>query len=219
MQGDIFHITNRGVEKRKVFFNEKDYLRFVHNLQDFNSISISNSYFHRRNPNYGPPRSVVEKLVDVLCWCLLPNHPHIMVAEKIDGGVSKFSMKNFNGYTKYFNKQNDRSGVLFQGKSKIILVDNENYFWHLPFYIHTNPLDLYQRNWREKGVKNTKEAMKFLENYKWSSYPDIIGRENFGEVINKELFYKLFDTGPKKHKKDLENWLKDYPGKMEEFEF
>jgi len=152
----------------------------------------------------------------------MPNHPHIMAVEKNEGDISKFSKKVFGGYTKYFNETNDRSGVLFQGKTKMIRLKDDSHFLYLPFYIHLNPLDLFQPGWKEDGIKDVKGAMKFLEEYRWSNYRDIIGKGNgeFADVTNKELFYEMFQTNEKKYKKDLEDWIraKGYKQDFSKFE-
>lgn len=130
--------------------------------------------------------------------------------EKINGGASNFSKKIFGGYTKYINEQKERSGVLFQGRSKIIPVKQNPHFFYLPFYIMANPIDLIEPNWKEKGIKNLGKVIQFLENYRWSSFPDLIGKENFPFVINKNLFYEIFQTDAKEFKKDFIEWLKSY---------
>lgn len=218
MKGDFFHLVNRGVEKRKIFLNNKDYLRFVFNLYDFNDVNnITAPFFYRRKafsevrPRKNGRREiqVKEELVDILCWCLIPNHPHVFVQERIDEGVSVFSKKIIGGYTMYFNEANKREGVLFQGRTNIIKITREPHLIHLPFYIMANPIDLIEPNWREKGIRNFNKTIDFLENYKYSSFQDLIGKDNFPFVINKKLFYKLFDTNDKKFKKDFMKWLKE----------
>ncbi|MBU3942515.1 hypothetical protein KKA24_00865, partial [Patescibacteria group bacterium] len=92
MKGDIIHLLNRGVEKRKIFLTEEDYLRFVNNLYDFNDINNVVSAYPWRRKLLMDKKSK-EELVDILCWCLMPNHPHILSQEKIDGGISIFSKK------------------------------------------------------------------------------------------------------------------------------
>lgn len=211
MEGNIYHLLNRGVEKRKVFLNDENYTRFIHDLKDFNTAESKGdiSYYKRRQSDIACPTKEKE-IVDILCWALMPNHPHIMLAEKEEGSTGRFSRKIFGGYTKYFNEQNDRSGVLFQGRSKIILVQKEAHFLYLPFYIHLNPLDLFQPGWKEKGIKDVRGAMKFLEEYRWSNYRDIIGKGDgeFSSVTNKELFFEMFQTSAKEYKKDLEEWIR-----------
>jgi putative transposase len=210
MKGDIFHILNRGIEKREIFYSTEDYLRFVHNLYDFNNTDYSLPYPRRSELRKFGHRMSTGQLVDLLCWCLMPNHSHNLVMEKINGGSSAFSKKIFGGYTKYINEKQERSGVLFQGRSKIIPVKEDPYFIYLPFYIMANPVDLIEPNWKEKGIKNLAKVISFLENYRWSSFSDLIGKENLSLVINKNLFYEIFQTNEKKFKEDFVEWLKSY---------
>ena len=213
MKGDFFHLVNRGVDKRTVFENENDYLRFIDNLDDFNDTkNIIYNYRERRKKHQLSDRlSDVARpkiqLVDILSWVLIPNHPHIFVQEKINQGKSLFSKKIFGGYTKYFNEKNERSGVLFQGRTKIIKIEKDAHFAHLPFYIMSNALDLIESNWRKQEIKNVQRAVEFLENYKYSSFQDLTGKENFPSALNKQLFFELFDTNEKKFKKDFIEWL------------
>jgi len=221
MKGDIYHILNRGVEKRKIFSNKKDYMRFVYNLYDFNNIDITiKSYYQRRKQSQlavcsavvcsavAPPNIPQKKeLVDILCWCLMPNHIHVLVREKIDKGASEFSRKIIGGYTSYFNKINDRSGVLFQGRTKIIPIKTDKHFLHLPFYIMANPIGLLESNWKENGAQNPLKALEFLKSYKYSSFLDIIGKENFPFIINKKLFFEFFDSNERQFGKEFTDWL------------
>lgn len=225
MRGDIFHILNRGVEKRKVFMTEEDSDRFAHNLYDFNDTDNTvMSYFNRRKyfSAVRPPKSggkTKKQLVDVICWALMPNHPHILVQESVDGGASMFSKKIFGGYTGYFNEKNERSGVLFQGRSKIIKVTQDPHFIHLPFYIMTNPIDIIEPSWRENGIQNFNRVIKFLENYRYSSFLDLIGKENFPHTLNKQAFYEMFFTNEKQFRKDFIDWLKGYKANNKDSNF
>ncbi|MBU0723248.1 MAG: hypothetical protein ABII94_01285 [Patescibacteria group bacterium] len=213
MKNDIFHILNRGVEKRKIFSNHEDYIRFIYNLYDFNNANIVFESYSRRKQKHLSRLSGValptnrNKLVDILCWCLMPNHIHILALEKINKGTSEFSRKIIVGYTNYFNKINNRSGVLFQGRTKIIPVKRNKHFLCLPFYIMANPLALLEPTWKEKGLKNCQAAFKFLKKYQYSSLSDILDDDNLISVINKKLFFELFETNPKQFQKDFIEWL------------
>ena len=193
------------MEKRKIFLTNRDYTRFIHNISDFNSVDNAlQSYMRRRNDNLMEVTEVrppSKQLVDVFCWSLLPNHPHLLVAERGERFAGMFSRKIFGGYTMYFNESYDRSGVLFQGRTKTILVQNDAHLLYLPFYIHLNALDLFQKNWRENGIRDIKGATKFLEDYRWSNYRDIIGKGNgeFADITNKKLFFEMFDTNEKQY--------------------
>lgn len=194
MKGDIYHVLNRGVEKRDIFLDNQDYFRFRDNLKDFNTKNLNlMSHFDRQKFNTAL-QEPCDELVEILCICLMPNHYHLLVVEKVDGGVSLFVSKISSGYTQYFNLKNKRSGVLFQGRTKKVLVEKDAHFIHLPYYILANPIKLIEPKWKEAGVKNKKAAVDFLDKYKWVSFRDIVSGEKgiFSEVVNKKLFLKTF---------------------------
>ncbi len=99
----------------------------------------------------------------------MPNHYHMIVEQLSDNGISKFLQKSMTGYTMFFNTRHERSGVLFQGKTKSRLVDSDKYLMWLKSYLALNPLDLCESGWKEKGVKNEKLSCEFLEKYPWRS--------------------------------------------------
>lgn len=206
MEGDIFHIINRGVEKRKIFLNEEDYLRFAHNFKDFNSVEPVTGPYHDRRA-YLAMRKPGKPLVNILCWCLMPNHYHILVQEEVSGGASIFSKKISSGYTQYFNLKNKRSGILFQGRSKIILAQQDAHFYHLPYYILANPIKLIEPKWQDDGIKNKDKVVKFLENYRWSSYSEFVKKNNSLHVTEQNKFSQLFDIQSKELIDDFTTWL------------
>lgn len=190
-------------------------MRFVHNLGDFNDKDNAHQvYYLRRKQNkdlciLDAQPSYKKEIVDVLCFALMSNHPHILILEKEIGSAGVFSRKVFGGYTMYFNEQNKRSGVLFQGRTKIIRVERDAHFLYLPFYIHANPLDIFQPNWKEEGIKDIDGAIKFLEEYRWSNLRDIIGVGNgeFAHLTNKKLFFEMYNTDAEQYRKDFREWI------------
>jgi putative transposase len=150
IEDNIYHIYNRGVEKRNIFLDDEDYFRFIHNLYEFNDESpVVNVkyYFNTEKMNGKPPHVNKERkprklLVDLLLFTLMPNHFHFLVRQKEKNGIVKFMQKLGTGYTMYFNQKQKRVGGLFQGRFKAINIDREVHFIHLPHYIHTNPLSL-----------------------------------------------------------------------------
>lgn len=204
MQGDIFHILNRGVGKGDVFTETNDYLRFVCGLYKFNNKDFA-LQLETKSCFDDPPKQ--NKIVDILGWCLMPNHYHLLVMENVDGGAVEFTKRIGNGYTKYFNIKNKRSGYLFQNAAKIIQVTDDSHFLYLPFYIDANPIKLIEPAWKEKGIKDKTRVENFLESYRWSSHKDHIGISNFPEITNNKLFYEVFDTNAKQYKKDFLEWI------------
>lgn len=193
----IYHIYNRGVEKREVFLDMKDYRRFILNLYEFNDASPALNFGRNlaqtrievrlQSPRKDPP-------VKLLAFCLMPNHFHLMVQQQTDGGITQFMRKLGTGYTNYFNIKYNRVGALFQGKFKAVLLERDAHLVHLPHYIHLNPLDLFMPEWREHRIKDIEKAMNFLRAYRWSSFPDYIGKNNFSSVSDRKFLTEYIGT-------------------------
>lgn len=212
VNNNFYHVFNRGTEKRKIFLDKFDFLRSVHYLfilndqeQIVSTYRRSKSYERGRTSFIDKPRKL---LVDVVCFCLMPNHYHLLLRQRVDGGISKFMQKLGTGHTMYFNERYKRNGVLFQGKFKAVHVDTDEQLTHLSRYIHLNPIDLIESNWGEKGIKDKGKVFKFLKNYRWSSYPDYIGKKNFPSVINEKFLNQYFDT-VKEHERFVKDLITD----------
>jgi len=187
--GECYHIYNRGVEKRDIFLENGDFLRFVHYLYVLNDNSPLSVNF-RRNPimyEVSPRTSPRKKLVDIFAFCLMPNHYHLFIRQKIENGISKFMQKLGTAESMFFNAKYKHTGSVFQGKFKFKRVKDGAQTICLANYIHLNPTDLIESGWRETGVKNPQKVMKFLENYRWSSHLDYVGKKNFSSVIDQEF--------------------------------
>ncbi len=213
--GGIYHIYNRGVEKRKIFLDDQDYLRFVHDLFEFNdqnpAINLAYYFGKSKSKEVGLPkieRGARKLFVRLMAFCLMPNHFHLIVQQITDDGITEFIRKLGTGYTNYFNKKYRRVGPLFQGKYKSVQIKSESHLIHLPYYIHLNPLDVAGIEWRGEKVINYKKASEFLEKYRWSSYRDYIGIRNFPSVTQREFLTKFFD-GPENYRKRMIKWLKE----------
>jgi len=113
-----------------------------------------------------------ERLVDILAYCLMPNHFHMVIREKSEGGMSTFMGKLMTGYSMYFNKKHERTGTLFQGRFQAKHIDNDSYFRHIFSYVHLNPVDLFKSSWKDDKSIDKTNAVKFLDQYEYSSYPD-----------------------------------------------
>ncbi len=181
--GEYYHIYNRGTEKRNVFLDLGDYKRFLALLYLTNQTGrVELKLQGRTLEEVSEPREG-ELLVEIVTYCLMPNHFHLLVREVTDGGISKFMQKLTTGYTMYFNKKNDRSGALFQGKFKATHVEDDRYMRYLISYIHLNPVKLIEPGWKETGIADRIKAEKYLETYTPSSYLDYVGKRRSEEII------------------------------------
>ena len=175
--GEIYHIISRGIDSKNIFLGEKDYFRFIHDMYEFNDENSARdvTYYFQKFPD--PAGQEMERkprrlLVEILAFCLMPNHYHLLLRSSINGGVVKFISKLNSGYAKYFNTKYKRAGPLYQHRFKAVPISKEAHFIHIPYYIHCNPLDLITPEWREKRISRPGKAIEFLNNYRWSSHLD-----------------------------------------------
>ncbi len=207
---EYYHVYNRGVERRDIFVDKRDYERFLYLLFACNdSLPLLNSQFFYRGfasiETYPRER---KPIVSIVCFCLMPNHFHLLLKQRVDGGISKFMQKLGTGYTMYFNKKYSRSGVLFQGVFKSRHIDKEEYLTHLTRYIHINPAELREPAWKEKGILSKKDTYDFIKQYQWSSYPDYLRKGRFHKLLELEILSELYPSP-----KHYENFVKEWTSK------
>jgi putative transposase len=202
--GEIYHIYNRGVEKRTIFLEPSDYFRMVHDLYELND--ENDTFNAHRCVNDGSIK--LEKnnnkrkiLVEILAFVLMPNHYHLVLRQVEENGVVKFMQKLGTGYTNYFNKKNDRVGPLFQGSFKATHVATDDYLQNLMGYIHTNPISLV-----EHVRSRTPNIMDSLGKYQWSSLLDYVEINNFPSVTTRDFVLEIMG-GSSGIKTSTNEWL------------
>ncbi len=172
-----YHVMNRGVEHRITFSSKREFQRALLTMAYYQYLKpeVKYSYFLKYS-NQEKAKFIKNlknnhtKLVDVICFCFMPNHFHFLLKQNIDGGISKF-MGNFqNSYAKYFNIRNDRDGSLFRGNFKSVLVETDVQLIHLSRYIHLNPY-----------TSAILSSYKGLIDCQWSSFGEYLGvlKSNF----------------------------------------
>mgnify|MGYP005642564509 CR=1 FL=1 len=209
--GEYYHVYNRGVDKRVIFNDNNDYRRFMALLYLCNG---TESVVMRPLHNYqGVPLVVKifsfergEQLVDIGSYCLMPNHFHILVTERVEGGISQFMEKLATAYVMYFNTKNERRGSLFEGPFKVKHIDSDSYLNWVFSYIHLNPVKLVDSNWKESGISNPTAVKDFINDYKYSSYSDyFLGDRTESVILNKETFSDDFTQ-----LNDLDELIKEF---------
>ncbi|MCR4333553.1 MAG: transposase [Patescibacteria group bacterium] len=191
MDTELWHIIYRGVDGRKIFIDNQDRARFVHDLYEFNDKAPAQSYV-RRLPNVGHVMSDIrERIIDLHGWKLMPNHIHLILSARVENGLSLFLQK-MRGYGRYFNERHERHGRLLDTIKKV-LIKSEPHFLYLLHYVHLNGLDDFPdaKGWRERdkgSIKNVMAALEHLKKDRWSSYRDYCGVHNFPSILTKTLY-------------------------------
>lgn len=185
---EVYHIFNRGVEKRPTFTDKRELDRGIKTLDfyRFANLPLKLSKFlvlpeveriKFTQDLYGN----YEKLVEIVCYCLMPNHFHFLVKQIKKGGVSTFAANFTNSYTKYFNTKHERVGPLFQGLFKAVRVESDEQLIHVSRYIHLNPVSSFLINPEQ------------LENYQWSSYLEYLSvTEN--KITDRGIVLDMFSS-------------------------
>lgn len=184
VNGEFYHLYNRGLEKSDVFNNKRDYSRFLETLFYYQIASPKPKFsLYRQSKVF--PIDETKKIVNIICFCLMPNHFHLLVRQLTDGGISEFMRRFIHSYTKYRNVKYSRQGPVFQGIFKAVRMETEEQLLHLSRYIHLNPLVSYL-------VNN-------LDSYPWSSYPTYVGLEKNERIAKDEIL--SFFKSPKDYQK------------------
>lgn len=185
----IYHVYNRGTDKRKIFLDPSYHSRFISILKHcliynypysllVRSLKTAGSKAQKQRVFQQLETKRIEPFVKIISFCLMPNHYHLTLQQLSDKGVSNFMQRIGNAYTKYFNILQDRSGRLFENTFKAVLVESEEQLIHLTRYQHINPhsLDL---------------TPKELVNYSWSSLPAYLGKKK-PSFVNPEMVLSSF---------------------------
>ncbi len=189
VNGEFYHIFNRGNEKQFIFKCEVDRERFLHTLL----------YYQVEGPKpklsqfLKQPKEALntsKKLVQIVSFCLMNNHYHLLLTPSREGSVTEFMSKVGNSYTKYFNTRYNRIGTLFQAEFKSVFIETNNQLLQVNRYIHLNPLvgGLIER----------------LEDYPWSSYLEYLG-QLFPSVCIQEPILGQFSS-----RREYEEFIKDH---------
>jgi len=192
INGGYYHIYNRGVEQRKIFEDENDYLKFLRGLKDFNN----KSYYEERLGRLKELSSFLgklEKVVECITFSFNPNHFHLILKQLTENGISNFMHKIGTSFTNYFNKKYGRSGALFQGTYKAVHIDSDEYLLWLSAYVNGN-IEIH-------GIEKA-------ESYRWSSYRDFLYGKNNEVLGDVSIVLSQFGT-PMDYKNFVERVIKE----------
>lgn len=184
----IYHIFNRGIDRQTIFNTKWEYNRAFETLKFYRFANLPFRLSRLLNLPENDRQYIIrdlnqnnEKLVDIIAFCLMPNHFHFMLKQLKDNGISKFIANFTNSYTKYFNTKHERIGHLFEGQFKAVLVETNEQLIHLSRYIHLNPVSSF--------IIKTEDLGK----YKWSSLQEYL-KVSKESVCQKDIVLDQFQS-------------------------
>ncbi|OGH52493.1 MAG: hypothetical protein A3G13_02115 [Candidatus Levybacteria bacterium RIFCSPLOWO2_12_FULL_37_7] len=207
---EIYHVFNRGIDHRPTFTDRNElrrsleaisYYRFTSPPIRLSKLLIQSTEI--REKLFEELQLKNETLIDILSFCLMPNHFHLLLRQKVDNGISKFIGNFQNSFTRYFNTKHQRVGPLFLDQFKGVIIETDEQLLHVSRYIHLNPYTSYV-------VKNFDD----LQNYPWSSLPEYISDKN--GICDTETILSNFKN-KNTYKKFIEDQT-DYQRKLHKIE-
>ncbi|MBU2578995.1 transposase, partial [Patescibacteria group bacterium] len=229
VNGEIYHVTVKSIDENVIFKNVDDHFRGIFSIFEFNNakpvviiecrkararikkefkkIAEQASAESAKGRTSDVFDDLRDKFVEVLAFCIMPNHIHLLLRQLKTDGISKFMVKFGSGYGGYFNRKYNRKGYVFQNRFVAVHIGTEEQLKTVFVYIHTNPISLIEPKWKEMGIKEAEKAIEFVENYKWSSYSDYIGKKNFFSVTDREFISEIMG-GENGCKEFVEDWIK-----------
>jgi putative transposase len=168
--GEYYHVYNRGDNRERIFLDEQDFFNFLKRLKI--SLGLVTDPKLRI-------RSVPLGSFEVLAYCLMDNHYHMLIQQKAETAISTLINKVSTSYAKYFNAKYKRVGNIFQDTFRAKHIDNDSYLTYLSAYIHANPTNPFA--------------------YAYSSLPEYLGVRN-GNLCNPNVVLDYFEQDREKYK-------------------
>ena len=187
---EFLHVYNRGISKSIIFFNDRDRKRFLFLMmilqipetmknidRMFKDFALDPETYIKNFDSHG----LKKRQIELVSFCLIPNHFHLLMQEIEEGGISKYMQRLQNAYTKYINTKYERSGHLLQGAYKAVLIESNEQLLHVSAYIHRNSREI--KEYKNKELK-----------YFWSSYQDCVLVNRWGEFLKPDILIGQFSS-------------------------
>ena len=204
---EVYHVYLRSVEKIPIFFYKEERVRFllyILFLQSDKHIDDP-ATLTRRFLKYGtfvshrtPVQSIVDRrMVELMAFCVMTNHFHLIVRQKSDRGISDYMMRALASYAKYYNAKHDRVGRVFASEFKSKHISDNRQLLHTSAYVHRNPREL--KGWVGK------ESV-----YPWSSFYDYTHSNRWNDLLVTSLILEQF-----KNSTEYKGFVDSSPAKLE----
>jgi putative transposase len=181
----VYHIMSRGVAKQPIFQTVYDYEHLLFTLRYYQfcdtptRLSFYLSLPSDQRSAYLASLEKSQRIVNVICYALMPNHFHLLVSQEQENGISLFMRKSMNSYCRFYNTKHKRKGPLFQGVFKAVRIESDEQLLHVSRYIHLNPL-----------VSCLSDKNNFLK-YPWTSLSMFVDQKGW---VSPDLVLGQFKT-------------------------
>jgi putative transposase len=189
VNNEVYHIINRGNASLPIFKTKFNYHRFIqsfiyyqHSNPPVKFSKLLNIPRQEREELLNKRRKERKLLVEIIAYCLMPNHYHFIVRQIEDEGIFNFIRLFASSYSHYFNTKYKRRGGLFEDRFKAVRIETESQLLHLSRYVHLNPYSSFLVKTLDKLTK-----------YPYSSLPEYLGQSEI-EICQKEIILSSFST-------------------------
>ena len=198
----VYHVFNRSIAEFKIFNTDSEFSRIKDSVlyyrQEKPAIKFSRfiKIGEKTKRRYSDKTVLFsdnnKKLVEIIAYCFMPTHLHLILKETKEKGISIFMNNALNSYTRYFNTKHNRKGPLWQARSKRVLVKSDEQLLHLTRYIHLNPVTAYlvdkPDDWQASSYK---EYLNSNSN-RICKYEDILDIEpiSYRKFVNDRIDYQ-----------------------------
>ena len=203
--GEVYHIFNKSIAEFKIFNNTSNFLRIKNMIRYYQIgnmplrfswfLELNNVKEKGFNERFIPFSQGKEKLIQIIAYCLMPTHLHLILKQLKENGISIFMGNILNGYSRYFNTKYRRKGPLWEGRFKNVLVGSDEQLLHLTRYIHLNPVTAYLTENPEEWIHSSyKEYLNSYNNEdeRICKYDDILEIEasSYREFVEDRVSYQ-----------------------------
>lgn len=164
LSGHIYHVFTKSIAGFKIFKTKSDYERLINLLKYYrieNAPMKYSAFMQIKNKEEFSQNRNTEFLVDIIAYCCMTTHIHLILMQLKKDGISTFMGNVLNSYTRYFNNRTKRKGPLWESRFKNIVIESDEQLLHLTRYIHLNP--------------TTANLVNEPQDWKFSSYKEFLG--------------------------------------------
>ena len=198
-----YHVFSRSIAKFVVFNDIDEYERLYQLINAYRFGNFHYKYSHFLNLTRKSRSNILsdillqnDQIVEIVAYCFMPTHLHLVLKQTKDGGITKFMARILNSYSKYFNTKHKRTGPLWSGRFKSVMVSHDEQLLHLTRYIHLNP--------------TSADLVNNPSDWPHSSYKEYISDDatsricKFSNIIDmSKKEYKRFTEDHKSYQRDL----------------